>query len=54
MKARTLLGKRPALAVEGVAVAFLVPARCGQVVFDGGLKGLFCVIGWHSSTHNLR
>ena len=37
------------LRVEGVAVAFLVPARACQVVLDRGFKGLFGVLARHQA-----
>ncbi|OPX23586.1 MAG: hypothetical protein B1H02_04860 [Candidatus Latescibacteria bacterium 4484_107] len=49
-----VLWEQTALRVEGVPVAFFVPACSGQVVFDGGFEGLFCVLTGHQAISGLR
>jgi len=43
-------GKEPSFLVEGIAITLLVSPHLGQMVLDGGLKGLFCVLARHQTT----
>ena len=44
--------KETSLLVEGISVALPIATHCGQVVFDGGFKGSFCVLARHQTTSN--
>ena len=44
-----LLGEEAPVKIEAVALPFPVAAHSGQVVLDGGFKGLFCVLSGHQA-----